>query len=59
MKIIGWKFGIMYLWNFIVMNQVRITKLKQQNVDTGMGFERMCKVLQNKETIYESWFISD
>jgi alanyl-tRNA synthetase len=31
-----------------------LTKLKQQNVDTGMWFERMCKVMQNKATVYES-----
>lgn len=32
----------------------RLTKLKEQNVDTGMWFERMCKVLQDKETNYET-----
>lgn len=32
----------------------KLTKLKEQNVDTGMGFERMCKVLQGKETVYET-----
>ena len=31
-----------------------LTKLSQQNVDTGMGFERLCKTLQGKETVYES-----
>jgi alanyl-tRNA synthetase len=47
------------IWNDVFMEYYRdeqgiLTKLKQQNVDTWMGFERMCKVLQNKETIYES-----
>jgi len=32
----------------------KLTKLKDQNVDTGMGFERMAKVLQGKETVYET-----
>jgi len=31
-----------------------LTKLKSQNVDTGMGFERLCIILQNKDTIYET-----
>ncbi|MCX6822968.1 MAG: alanine--tRNA ligase [candidate division SR1 bacterium] len=32
----------------------KLTKLKNRNVDTGMGFERMCKVLQQKESAYET-----
>ena len=31
-----------------------LTKLAKQNVDTGMGLERMCKVLQGKETVYDT-----
>jgi len=31
-----------------------LSKLSQQNVDTGMGFERMCKVLQLKESVYDT-----
>ena len=31
-----------------------LTKLKNQNVDTGMGFERMAKVLQKKETVFDT-----
>jgi len=47
------------IWNNVFMEFYRdetgtLTKLKQQNVDTGMWFERMCKVLQGKETIYET-----
>lgn len=32
----------------------QLTKLKNQNVDTGMGFERMAKVLQEKETVFDT-----
>ncbi len=47
------------IWNNVFMEFYRddtwaLTKLKNQNVDTGMGFERMCKILQNKETVFDS-----
>jgi len=32
----------------------KLTKLKNQNVDTGMGFERMAKVLQQKATVFDT-----
>ena len=32
----------------------QLTLLDNKNVDTGMGFERMCKVLQGKESVYET-----
>lgn len=32
----------------------KLTKLKNQNVDTGMGFERMAKVLQEKATVFDT-----
>jgi alanyl-tRNA synthetase len=31
-----------------------LTKLANQNVDTGMGFERMCSLLQGAESVYET-----
>ena len=31
-----------------------LTKLAQHNVDTGMGLERMCKVMQDKLSVYET-----
>lgn len=47
------------IWNNVFMEFYRdekgiLTKLSQQNVDTGMGLERMCKVLQHKESVYET-----
>ena len=32
----------------------KLTKLQHHNVDTGMGFERMCKVLQGKKTVFDT-----
>lgn len=47
------------IWNNVFMEFYRdekgiLTKLAQHNVDTGMGLERMCKVLQNKVSVYET-----
>ena len=47
------------IWNNVFMQYYRdeageLTKLKNQNVDTGMWFERMCTVLQHKESAYET-----
>jgi alanyl-tRNA synthetase len=49
----------MEIWNNVFMEFYRdekgkFSKLSQHNVDTGMGFERLCKVLQRKESIYET-----
>ena len=47
------------IWNNVFMEFYRdekgnLTKLAQHNVDTGMGLERMCKVMQNKVSVYET-----
>lgn len=47
------------IWNNVFMEYYRdekgtLSKLTKQNVDTGMGFERICKVLQQKKSPYET-----
>jgi alanyl-tRNA synthetase len=47
------------IWNNVFMEYYRdengqLTKLSKQNVDTGMGFERMCCVLQQKASVYDT-----
>jgi alanyl-tRNA synthetase len=47
------------LWNLVFMeynkNQDKTySKLPQKNVDTGIGFERLLSVLQNKDSVYET-----
>ena len=47
------------IWNNVFMEFYKskdgsITKLKQQNVDTGLGLERMAMLLQGKETPFDT-----
>src|SRR3989344_896344 len=47
------------IWNDVFMQynkmeDEKFVQLKQKNVDTGMGVERMCMVLQNKKSVYET-----
>ena len=47
------------IWNNVFMEyfkdaEGRYTPLKQKNVDTGMGLERVCRILQNVPSVYES-----
>lgn len=47
------------IWNNVFMqyektNDGKFIPLKQQNVDTGMGLERMAAVLQNVETVFDT-----
>ena len=47
------------LWNLVFMEYNKnkdksYSKLPQRNVDTGVGFERLLSVLQNKDSVYET-----
>jgi len=47
------------LWNLVFMEynknkDSKYTKLPQKNVDTGIGFERLVAILENKNSAYET-----
>ncbi len=47
------------IWNLVFMQFDRhadgtLKPLKQTGVDTGMGLERLCAVVQNKDSVYET-----
>ena len=47
------------LWNLVFMEYLKnedgkFTKLKQQNIDTGMGLERLALILQKKDNVFET-----
>ncbi len=48
------KSGISCSFNIIGMNREKLHELPAKHVDTGMGFERVCAVLQNKSSNYDT-----
>lgn len=47
------------LWNNVFMQYDRqsdgtLNKLKQTGVDTGMGLERLCSVMQNQDSVFDT-----
>ena len=58
------KESVIEIWNDVFMEYEKkdgkvVGKLKQKNVDTGAGLERMTAVMQGKNTAYDTDILSD
>lgn len=47
------------IWNLVFMQfnkdlNGNLTELKSKGIDTGMGLERLCAIMQNKDSVYET-----
>jgi len=49
---------VIEIWNLVFIelteNQMELNIIPAKHVDTGMGFERLCMVIQNKKSNYDT-----
>ena len=50
---VTWKYGTTYLPRFENDGNGNYTTLKQKNIDTGMGLERLAVIVQDVDSIFD------